>query len=361
MGSYLTFAWLFSGAVFSFLWALNIRFANHLDEPRKLWSWILVFSGLWLISGTIYFSGLHRSYPLLSQIHLPFVFLIGPFTYRYLQNFLPECGNKISLKFHSIPFAVVCILYLLALLNSGLEKYIKPEISEKNYLFSVLIALNIFIKIHILVYLTAFIIKNIFPYGMNSFFLKQENLYLFLFFIFIYIALFVGLLGYFWNPFFRELSALLLPMNLYFYFILSGRFPGVISRFQKEFQKKKYEKSRIKTLDIEGIIAEADRIMKEEKAFADEDLTLQSFAEELKINSHQLSQILNERLNRNFFQYVNEYRIAEAKKLIREEKNRNILSIAHAVGFNSKSSFNKAFLQFVGQAPMKYKRSISDS
>ena len=82
--------------------------------------------------------------------------------------------------------------------------------------------------------------------------------------------------------------------------------------------------------------------MKEEKPFADEDLTLQSFAEELEIKSHQLSQILNEILGKNFFQFVNGYRIEEAKNLLKEERERNILWVAYAVGFNSKSSFNKS-------------------
>jgi len=53
---------------------------------------------------------------------------------------------------------------------------------------------------------------------------------------------------------------------------------------------------------------------------------------------------------------INQYRIKEAKKMLIEESERSVLSIAYAVGFNSKSSFYEAFSRFTGKTPVQYRR-----
>ncbi|HNF16549.1 MAG TPA: helix-turn-helix domain-containing protein, partial [Leptospiraceae bacterium] len=82
-------------------------------------------------------------------------------------------------------------------------------------------------------------------------------------------------------------------------------------------------------------------------------------SEELGISVHQLSQILNERLGKNFHQYINEHRIEEAKRMILDEPERTVLSVAYAVGFNSKSAFSKAFRTFTGITAQEYRKKYS--
>jgi len=70
-----------------------------------------------------------------------------------------------------------------------------------------------------------------------------------------------------------------------------------------------------------------------------------------------LSQIINESKNINFYDYVNSYRISEAKDLLSSNCDKTILEILYEVGFNSKSAFNTAFKKFTSVTPSKYKLS----
>ena len=83
--------------------------------------------------------------------------------------------------------------------------------------------------------------------------------------------------------------------------------------------------------------------MEEERLYCDEDLSLPRLSEVLEVTSHQLSQFLNEHHNINFNNYINNYRINDAKKMLIGEPKRSTLSIAYAVGFNSYSVFYTAF------------------
>ena len=136
--------------------------------------------------------------------------------------------------------------------------------------------------------------------------------------------LFIGLMGFFLQSFsLVKFSALLLPINLYIIYLLSAKYPENAFR-----NKKRNEESEIRTVQDKEFRCRYNSekiksIMETEKAFTDEDISLSGLAEELEITSHQLSQILNEKLNQTFPQFINEYRITEAKKIMLEEKTRN--------------------------------------
>ena len=74
------------------------------------------------------------------------------------------------------------------------------------------------------------------------------------------------------------------------------------------------------------------------------------------ITEAQLSQFLNQHYNKNFNSYINGFRIDDAKKLLVNEADRNTLSIALAVGFNSYSAFHSAFRKTTGISPAEYRK-----
>jgi YesN/AraC family two-component response regulator len=78
-------------------------------------------------------------------------------------------------------------------------------------------------------------------------------------------------------------------------------------------------------------------------------------AARLLIRPHQLSQILNERNKTDFRNYVNRFRIDEARRLLVEEPDRSIITICFEVGFNSKTSFNITFKKMTGLSPKEYR------
>ena len=75
----------------------------------------------------------------------------------------------------------------------------------------------------------------------------------------------------------------------------------------------------------------------------------------MNISSHELSRLINENLNSSFTEFINEYRVEEAKQLIAINANYTIEAIGNQSGFNSKSAFYKAFKTYTGTTPAKFK------
>jgi AraC-like DNA-binding protein len=99
--------------------------------------------------------------------------------------------------------------------------------------------------------------------------------------------------------------------------------------------------------------------MAAKKPYLNPDITLMDLAEHVSIPYRALSEVINNKLKQNFYDFINSYRIHESKKLLLEksEKLKTILEILYEVGYNSKSSFNNAFKKFTGMTPTEYRRS----
>ncbi len=122
----------------------------------------------------------------------------------------------------------------------------------------------------------------------------------------------------------------------------------------------KYAKSGLQKEKLQQLIVELTELMKREKPYLDSDLTLPKLAEKLDLPTYQLSQVINEGFNLNFFDYVNTYRVEEYKKRLVDEKHAHLslLGLAIDCGFKSKSSFNKTFKRLIRMTPSAYKKSL---
>lgn len=105
------------------------------------------------------------------------------------------------------------------------------------------------------------------------------------------------------------------------------------------------------------------QIMEEQKPFLDCELSVIKLASQVKITPHLLSYIINAGFNENFYQFINKYRINEAKKMIinPEMNHLNLLGIGYEVGFNSKTVFNTTFKKITNLTPTEFKKSIQSS
>ena len=97
-------------------------------------------------------------------------------------------------------------------------------------------------------------------------------------------------------------------------------------------------------------------IMESQKPYLEPKLSLSTLADYLDVSPNHLSQIINQYEMKNFYDYINEYRVEEFKEraLKPENSNYSILAIAYDSGFNSKSSFNQVFKKMVGKTPSQY-------
>jgi len=123
-------------------------------------------------------------------------------------------------------------------------------------------------------------------------------------------------------------------------------------------QKEKYKGSPLHPDFAGECMKKLDYLVDIEKVYCDADITLQSLAEKMSIAPHLLSQFLNEKLNRNFADFISSYRIEEAKKILQTPRGarRKISAIAIEVGFSTMAAFYKAFKKHTGTTPTRYKK-----
>lgn len=122
--------------------------------------------------------------------------------------------------------------------------------------------------------------------------------------------------------------------------------------------KTKYKTSALSDELSQKLINELTVLMGTEKPYLDSQLSLPQLAEKLGVSAHYLSQIVNEQLEQNFFEYVNSFRVSEAKVILSDSarEKENILTVALEVGFNSKSSFYTAFKKHTGLTPGEFRK-----
>ena len=96
----------------------------------------------------------------------------------------------------------------------------------------------------------------------------------------------------------------------------------------------------------------------EEKCYLQESLGLKDLAEKIRLHPNKLSWLLNERIGKNFYNFVNGYRLEEFQRRAVDPENQNLslLGLAYDSGFNSKSVFNDYFKKATGLTPKAWLR-----
>jgi len=98
--------------------------------------------------------------------------------------------------------------------------------------------------------------------------------------------------------------------------------------------------------------------MIERKLYINSTLSLFQLAKELDVSTHYLSNILNSHIHKNFYEYVNHFRVDEVKRRIISNRNSKytLLAIALDCGFNSKATFNRIFKNYTGYTPLQFQQ-----
>jgi AraC-like DNA-binding protein len=111
--------------------------------------------------------------------------------------------------------------------------------------------------------------------------------------------------------------------------------------------------SRLPEDELKGYVERLDQLMREEKLYLHETLTLRMLAARLDMDANLVSYVLNSILHRSFYDYVNEFRIAEVRRKIEDPaySHLKIVEIAYECGFNSKATFNRVFKKQTGNRP----------
>ncbi len=139
-------------------------------------------------------------------------------------------------------------------------------------------------------------------------------------------------------------------------FFINFRYPDFSSRIQYIVGQEKQKRSYLKGIDLNSVEQMIKQLMDEKEIFQDEDISLAKLADKLNLSTHQLSEYVNEILGKKFNDFINEYRIEKAKKMLKEKPEYTILAIGFEVGFKSKSAFNNAFFKCTGKTPSEFRK-----
>lgn len=132
----------------------------------------------------------------------------------------------------------------------------------------------------------------------------------------------------------------------------------VVYEVDENKSDKGYNKSGLTEGKIDEIALKLVMTMQNDKPFLKSNLSLSDLAQLNGVSAHNLSEVINTKLGKSFYDFINYYRVEEVKKMLNDAKYENfsILSIGFEAGFNSKTSFNTIFKKFTGTTPSEYKR-----
>ncbi|MCG8572625.1 MAG: helix-turn-helix domain-containing protein [Spirochaetes bacterium] len=346
---------IFFGGFFSLILALGQSYIKDKSKDNYFFiAFLLAFGFAQISAGLNYFiiSDIFSSITYSSKVI--FYLLVGPFTYYYFQNLIHfKSYLKLKMITHFIPCFIVSVIEPLIILQ-GLIRHrpVTPYPHQDWNLLQFLIFLTaIFAVIHLAFYMTLVLIHLFqFREKMESNKRKIVNLA-----IAITISSYIINLAWFLDKLvvidFEKLVYCALTVLIIIIFLLGNRYPNFLFLIKLESIRIGYTKSHIESLNVPLVLNQLFHLMEKEKIYRDNQLTLKSLAEKCNISSHQLSEILNDKINKRYHDFVNEYRVNEAKKLLEHDNQRTILSVALTVGFHSQSAFYAACDRILKTSP----------
>lgn len=324
----------------------------------------------------------------------PLIYVHGPLLYIYTK-YLTGKINKFHPKYllHFIPFTVSLFyyLYLLVFIAEGEFNYLATRPVVSQYLSITFYLLNIFLNpIYVIIVLVVLSdhrqkIRLNFSYlesidlnwlkflavGLGSISIivwivhVLSNLNILNldfnrdFYIFISITVFVFILGFFG---FKQGIIYKFPSESVVYTDSEtnlNQIQNLIPDSKQKSENSKYKKSQLTEKEAKEIIQKMNNHLENDKPFKQNTLALLDVATTLNVSSHTLSQVLNVYMKKNFYNYINTYRVDEVKKMLMDPKYNHFshLGIALEAGFNSKSAFNRIFKNVTDQTPTQFKNS----
>lgn len=315
-------------------------------------------------------------YPFFISISVPFIMLHGPALWFYIKSITARrFVFKIKYLLHFIPFMLVLLMMSAGLYILPAEQRIEIELSEafkEEISFPIVMGL-ILVSTQAYFFWGLNLISNYRKRIKNYFSDISEMDLNWLKIVLISSVIFYGgiSLFYFADYIFGFVSYHVLQTTGYAYMALMvlvlayfGNKQGNI--FQSQGILPHPEEVKEQPISMPEEAADADsrftrellQCMETSKPYQNPELSLASLAKELGVSPDYLSGILNGKLNRNFFDFVNHYRIEEFKRLCRETQNQNItiMGLAWDAGFNSKATFNRVFKKATGMTPGEFQK-----
>jgi len=357
---------------FGFFFLIIIGLGQIFQKQKKEKINYLFFLSFWgqgffVLMVSLYTSGLYPNLYRLNVILIPVAYLFTPLLimrYIWLLSFRYSIKRIYFVMFiPAIISAIYCAYGLLPVSGIAEAGYLRPmELTDPAFesiplywkgIYYLMSGAKLYLSLSIAMMLVSY-------YSLWKKGIPFENISLlrigYIFALLMCMNTFVSFIGDFISIQFVKVNMAIGNVFIYSVYIVSQRHPDYNRMVKIVIHKAKYAHSHINGVDIDSVKNRLIEIMELEKAFADEDISLKGIANELGVTTHQLSQILNERIKKNFNTFVNEYRINEAKQLLVDDAERSIRSIGVASGFNSYVTFCTTFTKMAGRSPSQFRK-----
>lgn len=345
-----------------FFLSLILLLKRHHSVKERILALILFLFSLNLIEYVAFWTGYRIIFPHLNLMSIPIIFVYGPLIYLYMQYSL-EKGYQFKREYliHFIP-AIMTLAYLFPyyILDGEIKiGYMTQELSVELGVWRVYFnAVLPWLQITFLGFYSFLSYRGlqkrkqeISQEGYKRFsiivysFLGFTTSYL-LYYIMLYTTGYVLIYDY----------IISVTMSVFIYGIgylgFSQNLTGSVYRNADKYLSSGLNEEQLK--EYSEIILQTTE---KKQLYLNRELNLDILAKEVALNKHDLSRILNEQIGKSFSEFINEYRISKAKRLLEEGSSHlNMLGIAFESGFNNKASFNTSFKRYTGMTPSQYKK-----
>ncbi|MEQ9423232.1 MAG: AraC family transcriptional regulator [Cyclobacteriaceae bacterium] len=318
---------------------------------------VLLFS-LMLLDYFTFWSNYRLYFPRVFGFSFGFPFFFGPVLFLYIKVLNSKELNFKKEIFHFIPGL---IFYLNRMIFFVLPDSVKLEpfaLTEPQSLVNFLLMPSLKI-VHMLIYsglIISFIQRTRRGESSRFYWWQQFISGLFILFIISTSSYYILVSTIDFKVEYDYMISLTMAFAIYAIGYLGYKHPEIIHGFK--LGQVKYETSSLRADEIDGLLNDLKVLMEEKKHYRNSELKLSDVSEMVGLTTHKLSQLVNEHLNKTFPDFINSYRIEEAKRKLRDpnENETKILAILFDVGFNNKANFNNAFKKFTGMSPSDYKK-----
>ena len=374
---------LLSPIFVTLFWSLIFFIQVGRTDKSKINLGILMLMAFVLyISHAIFFNNYYKIYSYIECIYIFSMLSLYPIYYLYLVSL---STNKIVFKhlIHFFPALIFSVaIFILTMISTPEERgiYVKEILIDKNLKelnLSTLVGIKgltfFFSRIVLIIQIVYYLTKGVFVAkkhnrqianyysnmeGITLNWVKSLNI------TFLFIALSSITFAIIGRGYFTQHEAfLLIPSVLFTTFLFIIGFNGNHQiQVSAEFRNNEQilDAAEIKNGQPDGLKNQLVQLFEADKIYKNSDLRITLVSEILKTNRTYISKLINAEFKKNFNEFVNEYRIEEAKKLLLD-KSHNLYTIeyiAEKSGFGSVNSFTRVFKEIVGMPPGKYKELI---
>jgi len=324
---------------------------------------LLFFSGWTLLNETLTTSGLSSRFKDLYFIPIYYPLSIGPLFYLFVKSKYYQKHLKIDYIHLALPFVQALIYWSI-----GFRSVAYKSALWQNSLFRTFLDVESFLfPISLLLYsvMSIMLLKKpstkeyFWNSDLKNWLTNFANIFLFITFLELSVSIVEILFGHSLGDFFY-----ILRFIIFLLFILWIAYNTIKLSYPLSIYHTtpKNSASLLTTYELTQTKNAILKLMEEDKIYLNSDLSLQILASYLGTTDKKCSYALSKGLGINFNQFINAYRIDTFKEKIKEGRHKelSLLGIAYECGFESKSTFNRAFKLLTGVTPTKYIKSLQN-